>query len=111
MPNKYNAKRTEVNGIMFASKREAAVYGQLRLRQRAGEIRHLICHPRWPMEVNGIKIGNYTADFMFVDADTPIGKCRVIDVKSKATAKGEAFRLRKKLFEALYPELKLEIWL
>ncbi len=39
--SKYKAVRTEVDGIKFASKKEARRYGELLLLQRAGEISNL----------------------------------------------------------------------
>lgn len=39
--NKYNAKKVEIDGITFDSKKEAARYCDLKLMQRAGEIRDL----------------------------------------------------------------------
>lgn len=38
---KYKAKRTEVDGIKFASKKEANRYLQLKLMEKAGEISNL----------------------------------------------------------------------
>lgn len=37
-PNKYNAKRTIVDGITFDSKKEADYYCKLKLLQKAGEV-------------------------------------------------------------------------
>ena len=39
--SKYRAVKTEVDGITFDSKREAARYMELMLMQRAGEIKRL----------------------------------------------------------------------
>lgn len=38
---KYHAKATEVNGVRFPSKREAGRWQELKLLERAGEIRNL----------------------------------------------------------------------
>ena len=40
-PSKYKAVKTEVDGIQFDSRAEAAWYAGLRLREQAGEIRNL----------------------------------------------------------------------
>ena len=51
------------------------------------------------MKVNGKKVGRFTADFRYLEP----GRGLVIeDVKGEPTRKGEAYRLRKKLFEAIY---------
>lgn len=95
--NKFNAVRTEVDGITFASKREAARYGELKLLEKAGEISRLVVQPEFPILMNGKKCAVYRADFGFFN-----GKCRIIeDVKSPAT-KTAVYRLKKKLVEALY---------
>lgn len=39
--NKYGAKKVQINGITFDSKREAIRYQELRLLQRAGKIKDL----------------------------------------------------------------------
>lgn len=39
--NKYNAKKAEIDGITFDSKKEARRYAELKLLLRGGEIRDL----------------------------------------------------------------------
>src|SRR3990167_3486963 len=63
--NKYRAVRTEFDGRTFDSKREAAEYAMLRLRERAGEVSDIECQPVFPLVVNGRRIGRCTADFRF----------------------------------------------
>jgi hypothetical protein len=97
--NKYGAIPTLVDGIRFASKAEARRYSELLLLQRGGEITGLQLQPKYPLFVNGTKIGVYTGDFSYFDKT---GAAVVEDVKSKATGDNTAYRLRKKLAEALY---------
>lgn len=47
------AKRVEVDGIRFASKKEAARYQQLKLLEKAGDITHLEVHPKFKIVING----------------------------------------------------------
>lgn len=95
--NKFNAVRTEVDGVTFASKREAARYGELKMLQRAGEISRLELQPEFPIIMNGKKCAVYKADFCY-----RAGKAHVIeDVKAPAT-KTAVYRLKKKLVEAAY---------
>jgi hypothetical protein len=103
--HKYRAVRTEVDGIRFASKREARRFQELLLLERAGEITNLQLHPRYPIEITRLSngevttIGHYTADFAYWDV---WAKRQVIeDVKSGPT-KTTAYRLRKRLVEAQY---------
>ena len=98
MKRKYGNKPVEMDGIKFASIREHREYCTLKLRQRSGHISRLECHPTFKLIVDGVLIGKFTPDFKFIEN----GKPRIIEVKSPATAKETAFRLRKKLFEALY---------
>lgn len=61
--SKYRAKRT--NG--FASKRESDRYGVLALLEMAGAIRDLRTQVRYRLEVNGIHICVYVADFVYTE--------------------------------------------
>lgn len=69
---KYNARKTTVDGITFDSAKEAKRYQELKLLQRAGEIRGLLLQPRFPLwahdgvvEHGPIKIGEYRGDFSY----------------------------------------------
>ena len=93
--NKYNARKVEIDGYIFDSKKEAKRYQELCLLERAGEIEIIEIHPRWKLVVNGVLIGRYTADFMYKDN----GKMVVEDVKGVRT---RDYVLRKKLMKALY---------
>jgi len=95
---KYAAVPTAVDGIRFASKREAHRYGELVLRLRAGQIGDLACHPEYDIAVGDVHISTYIADFSYVDLAT--GELVVEDVKGMPTP---VFKLKKKLIEALYP--------
>jgi hypothetical protein len=68
--SKYGAVATVIDGHRFPSKREAKRYGELKLLERAGEIRDLRLQPRFPLCVPGsdltpIEIGVYIADFAY----------------------------------------------
>lgn len=101
--NKFHAKPQIVDGIRFDSIAEAKRYGELKLLQRAGQIERLECHPTWRLTVNGTFVGNFTPDFKYYDIGGKKPELVVEDVKSKVTAKGEAYRLRLKVWQALYP--------
>lgn len=93
--NKYKAKRTEVNGYVFASKREAARYQDLLLLERAGEIESLELQPKYDFIVNGIKVGRFTGDFRYVED----GQLIVEDSKGY---KVRDYPIRKKLMLACH---------
>ena len=96
--NKYHAKRTVIDGIMFPSKREAKRWVELRLLERAGQISGLQRQVKYDLIVNGVKIGRYTSDFEYDEN----GQHVVEDVKSSATATARDYPLRKKLMLAIY---------
>jgi len=94
---KYRNKITEVDGIKFHSKKEAARYQELKLLHDTGVISELQLQVRFPIVVNGKKICTYIADFTYFDRK---GKFFCEDVKGILTP---TYRLKKKLVEALYP--------
>ena len=65
--SKYRAVPTKVNGIRFASKKEAGRYAELLLLQKAGEIADLKLQPKIPLTFKGYKICTYIADFLYFD--------------------------------------------
>lgn len=93
--SKFGAIRTEVDGVVFASKREAARYQDLKLLQKAGKIQNLELQPSYPMIVNKQKICVYKADFRYFEN----GKEVVEDAKGVRTP---IYRLKAKLMLACY---------
>jgi hypothetical protein len=61
--HKFNAQRTEVDGISFASKAEARRYSELKLLAKAGKIEKLGLQPEFKLSVKGVVIGRYQGDF------------------------------------------------
>lgn len=95
--SKYHARRTTVDGITFASAAEATAYNNRMLAVRSGLIADLELQPRFPLVVNGVKIGDYIADFRYRNCTT--GAVIVEDVKGVRTP---VYRLKRKLVKALY---------
>lgn len=105
--HKYGAKPTEVDGIRFASQKEARRYQELKLLERAREITHLVLQPRFDLWAarpidRGFRdaacVGAYIADFQY--RDQRAGGCTVVeDVKGIKTP---LYRLKKKLAEACH---------
>lgn len=103
-PHKYRAVPTMLDGIRFASKAEAARYAELRLLEKAGEIKELTLQPRyellaWPShgERTRTVVGHYVADFRYRQG--PRGILVIEDVKGMRTA---LYRWKKRHFEAQY---------
>jgi hypothetical protein len=95
-PNKFGAIKTKVDDIVFASKKEANRYSQLRLLERSGLIRNLELQPKFPIILNGTKVCDYLGDFAFFE-----GNKRVIeDTKGFRTP---VYQLKRKLLLAAFP--------
>ncbi len=101
--SKYSAVRTTVDGIEFASRKEAAQYSKLKMMEQNGLIRGLELQPKFPLLIRPfdqteppVQVGNYIADFAYTDGKTGLV---VIDVKGFKTP---VYRLKKKIVEALY---------
>ena len=95
--NKYGAIPTHLDGLAFDSKAEARRYQELKLMQAAGEIKHLECQPRYPLIVNGVRVGEYRGDFRYTETAT--GRIVTEDVKGVRT---QVYALKKRLMLALY---------
>ncbi len=70
--SKYGAKPTVVDGMRFASKREAHRWQELRLLEKAGEISELARQVAYPLVARvensngfGVTVGHYIADFVY----------------------------------------------
>lgn len=96
-PRKYRNTPTEVDGIRFASKKEARRYVYLKALERDGEIRNLRVQPRYPLVVDAMVICTYVADFEYEFEVLP--RLVTEDVKGVKTPE---FILKAKLFHALY---------
>jgi hypothetical protein len=96
---KYGNKPVIVDGRRFDSTKEAEYYGQLKLRARIGQLCRFECQVKFKLEVNGVLICFYIADFVLYHPD---GSVTVVDVKGKATEGLPVFRIKKALMLALY---------
>jgi hypothetical protein len=92
---KYAAVRTTIDGVTFASKKEATRYKQLKLLEKGKVISNLQLQPRYPCKINGALICTYVGDFSY----TENGKFVLEDVKGILTP---VYRLKKKLVKALH---------
>lgn len=98
-PPKYgNRKVVDATGAVHDSGKEYARWQVLELRQRAGEIRSLRRQVPYALVVNGVLVCTYIADFDYIEGEAPITE----DVKSEPTRKLAAYRIKRKLFAALY---------
>jgi hypothetical protein len=100
---KYRARPTVVNGIRFHSAREAARYLDLKLREKAGEIKELELQPKFPIYVcrrqNGElhKVCDLILDFRYRE-----GPCGLLVVEDCKGMRLPIYKLKKRMFEAQY---------
>lgn len=92
-PNKYGAKRTELDGIVFDSGAEASRYALLSMLERRGKISGLVRQRKF----NILDCAEYRADFAYWDFDRD--RFVVEDVKGYDTA---VSKLKRKLVKKLY---------
>lgn len=104
--SKYGNIKTEHNGRVFDSKREANHAGILDALRRAKEPAQRVAAVQYqyriPIIVNGVKIAVYVADFYVSFAD---GHNEIHETKGFRTRE---YILKKKLVEAIYGEKILE---
>jgi len=101
--NKYNARSVVIDGIRFASQAEADRDAELQILAKRGVIFDLKRQPKFPLIVNGVKVGTYIADWRYREA---IGiKSAINVVEDKKGVQTPAFRLKWKLAQALYPSV------
>ena len=94
-PSKWRNVRTTVDGIQFASQREARRYAELKIELRAGEITDLKLQKRFALRVNGIHVCDYVADFVYRRKGIRV----VEDAKGKAT---DVYRIKRALMRAIH---------
>ncbi len=94
--SKYGSRKTVVDGITFDSKREAEYYSTLKAMECVGRIRDLELQKEYRLEVGGVLICKYRADFVYWDVASSAQV--VVDVKGYRT---EVYRLKKKIMKAI----------
>ncbi len=104
MWHKYGAKRTEVDGIKFASKREAERYQYLKMLVKSNKIFDLelqvkfeLC-PKFTYAGKAERAISYVADFVYLDGNA---NKIVEDVKGFST---QVYKIKRKLFLHKYGE-------
>ncbi len=102
--SKYGNKRVEYMGKMFDSIGERDRYIFLKDCERRGEIRNLRCQVSFDLEVNGVLICRYIADFVYELCDdeipgTLMNKTVVEDYKGMKTP---IYKLKEKLMLACH---------
>jgi hypothetical protein len=95
--NKYGAKKTFYDGITFDSRGEAMRWADLKLLERAGEIKHLQRQVPYVLTAHGKPICKLIVDFTYMEKGRLVDE----DFKSDATTT-PVFKLKAKMFAAQY---------
>lgn len=95
--SKYRNIPIIIDGLRFPSKKEGFRYLVLKRLQEQGEIKDLKLQIPYKLEINGVKICSYRADFVYFDV--PKNKEIVEDVKGYKT---DIYKFKKKLMLALH---------
>lgn len=101
--SKYNAKKVKIDGILFDSKLEANRYIDLKELLALGIITDLETHKRYPLDVNGINVTSYEADFVYKKNGVEI----IEDTKGVLT---KEYKIKKKLMKAIHGKEILEVY-
>lgn len=94
----YKTKKCTYDGYSYMSRFEASFAAELDLMVKAKELVSWEKQVKIPLEVNGYHICNYYIDFVL---HYPDGSLEYVETKGYPT---EAWKLKWKLFEALYSE-------
>ncbi len=97
--NKYGARKTVIDGMVFDSKAEANRWCELKIMERCGAISNLERQRKYPL-INKSRYGGeicYIADFVYRENGATV----VEDVKSKATAT-PLYKLKKRLMAEIH---------
>lgn len=95
-----NVKVVDADGLTHDSRKEYRRWCELQLRERAGEISNLRRQVVFDLIVNDRLVCRYVADASYVENAT--GAKVVEDTKSEPTRKKRDYRIKAKLFEAIY---------
>jgi len=105
--SKYGAESVTYDGNKYQSRKEGAYAAQLDILKAAADPRERVRkwerQVRVPLIVKGSVVCNWYIDFRVTYAD---GRVEFHEVKGYATPE---YKLKRKLFEAIYPEKKLVV--
>ncbi len=63
--NKYRNKPCVIDGHRFSSQGEGLRFRELKILDKAGNIRNLVLQPRYEIRINNMKICTYVGDFSY----------------------------------------------
>ena len=95
--SKYGNIQKRVDGILFHSGKEARRYQELKALEQGGVISGLELQPRYRLDVGGVHICDYIADFSYHDEERRVDV--VEDVKGWRT---EVYKFKARLMLAVH---------
>jgi len=98
--NKFNNTKTEVDGELFDSKKEAKRYSELRLLLKHGVIGFLARQVQYELNEGGTHSLIYIADFVYINRET--GQTIVEDVKGNKATQTQEFKKKKRLMKKIH---------
>lgn len=99
--NKFNNHSCRCSkGHIHQSRFEASYCDDLSVLEKAGEIKSYRTQVRYPLKINGQVICSHYVDFEVVDNQ---GNIKIHETKGMET---EVWRIKRKLFEACYPDIE-----
>lgn len=93
--SKYKNVKTEVDGVVYDSAREAKRHGELQLMERVGQISNLRRQVSYELKVGGVLVAKYIADHVYDEGGAEV----VEDSKGIRT---RDYAIKRKLMKALY---------
>lgn len=97
-PKYGNRKVADADGNVHDSGKEYRRWCVLQLRERAGEIQGLRRHAVFDLVVNGVLVCKYIADAAYTEDGQQVAE----DTKSEITRKNRAYRIKRKLMQAIH---------
>lgn len=103
---KYRNKKTKVDGIYFDSTKESEYYLVLKVWLKAKEILGFALQPKFLLQDGNEEMEPiyYIADFLVIQSN---GTSEIWDVKASEDYTTDVYKLKKKMFMARYPGLKI----
>lgn len=105
-PSKYRNKKCKVDGVCFDSEKESRYFKILQVYLIAKEILGFVLQPKFLLQEGNEEQDpiHYIADFIVFQND---GTAEIWDVKASETYKTDVYKIKKKMFMARYPRLKI----
>ena len=98
--HKFNAIRTECDGIKFPSKLERRCYEKLKLERAAGKVLFFLRQ----VPIHFISGTKYVVDFLVFNVD---GSVQFLEARGMSTA---VWKIKQRMLEAEYPMIKVDFF-